>query len=161
MKARRSILKLEQFTILTSALETIPFEENVTDKLSEYLEALSIDIDFEILTPFEGIPKEKDYFMVSVRIHINEEAESGYRIQVEGAGLFSLPDDSPLEDNNSLRSDLMRSGVNIAITSLRNYIITITAFSPFSHYTLPAIDMNDLFSQKQKQKETLQSTDNK
>lgn len=150
MKAKKSILKLEQFVILKSSLNINPFLENLDSKVGEYMENLPIDIDFDILEPPKDDSEGKEHYMVSAKININEENKEGYNILVEAAGLFSFS--LANMPSKTEKSDLIFSGVNITITSIRNYITMLTAFSPFGQYTLPAIDMNDLIQKKKKNK---------
>ena len=56
--------------------------------------------------------------------------------------------DSLSEENK--KSLLQFSSVSIALSSLRGFITSLTANAPFGKYTLPSIDVNDLFNQKSK-----------
>lgn len=148
MLAKKSILKLERFSIVKSSCETLAFEE-FPDSIQDYMQNYSIDIDFDILeTP--NVPEEKKgVHFISVKIIINPEKKPGYHIVTEGLGLFSFPTDIQLNDDT--KSNFLLSGVNICITNLRSFISTITTNYPFDQYLFPTIDMNDLIEKKKKQ----------
>jgi preprotein translocase subunit SecB len=132
--------------VLKSSLNINPFAEDLKFNVREYLENLPIDIDFDVMNSPRADTEDKEFYMASVKISINEENQEGYSIVVEAAGLFSFSQDKM--PSEAEKSDLVLSGINITITSIRNYITTITTFSPFGQYILPTIDMNDLFTQK-------------
>lgn len=145
MRAKPSILKLEQFVLLEASFYVEPFGEDLPGSMSDYMNELPVDIDFDILMPPEDDEKEQRY--IPVKVIVNPENQPGYVITAEGAGLFSFPKKKVNEQD---KADLLLSGVNICITSMRNYISSLTVFSPFGAYTLPAIDMDDLHKRKQK-----------
>jgi preprotein translocase subunit SecB len=70
---------------------------------------------------------------------------------VEGTSLFEFnqTDEITNEDKASL---LNYSGLSITINYIRGFIATLTSFAPFGRYNLPAIDVNDLLSQKRDMK---------
>lgn len=153
MKIKKSILNLGQFSVAKSIFETIFPEENLPKNINQSIENHSIDVDFDVLIPSTESgesDQDKEVYIVSVRIKINEEKLMGYYIFVESASFFSFPKNNQIKEEE--KQALISSGVNISITSLRNYISNITTFSFFGQYILPTIDMVDLLKQKQEQK---------
>ena len=68
----------------------------------------------------------------------------GYLIFADGVAVFNLSSTSTLsaEDKESL---IQYSAISIALNSLRGFIASLTANAPFGRYTIPSIDVNDLF----------------
>lgn len=149
MKAKPSPLRIKQFTVLNSSLKTILIQDVDSEDIDERLLKLPIDIDFDVLNL--NAENQNEACMISTTIKINESDEPGYAIEVEAAGVFSFTDEDDLtaEDKKSL----VFSGISMCITNIRGYIISMTSSSAWGAYVLPAIDMNDLLRQKQKQVE--------
>lgn len=143
MKPQLSPLVLIDFAIINCNFEfTSPSEKsNLREIVEEYL----LDIDFAIV-------KENDNTRVFIKISINqgENKTPGYSIFAEGVAIFELSSKSLLSEDDK-RSLLQYSAVSIAINSLRGFVSSLTAHAPFGKYTLPSIDVNNLFQQKLKQ----------
>lgn len=140
MKAQFSPLVLIDFAIINSNFKFVPSTNDIN--LREISSSYEIDIDFAIID-------EDDSTRVFIKANINdvENQKPGYAIFAEGVGVFHLSKDSSLskEDKESL---LQYSAVSISLNSLRGFISTLTANAPFGRYTLPSIDVNNLFNQK-------------
>lgn len=145
MKAKKSILKLEFVSILKSICESHPFED-YPNNILEYMQDYDIEIDYDILTAEKDSNLEEDTHFISVKIEVNKEKKPGYYLFVETTGIFSLPQDADIKDED--RASLILSGVNMCITNLRGYITNLTSYCPYGQYVLPAIDMNNLLDQK-------------
>ena len=149
MIAKKSILKLEGFSIIKSICESHPFID-FPENMSDYMQNYQIDLEFDILTVKNESEEIEETHLVSVKIEINKEKKSGYYILVEGTGIYSLPKNIGLSEEN--KANLLLSGVNMCITNLRGYISNITSSFPYGQYFFPAIDMNDLIEQKRNSK---------
>ena len=141
MKIERSPLELIEFVILNSDLKFI--EPKKGDDIKQAFGQYPVDIDYDIRTDNQGL------FTIFITITVNKEGKKlpGYSVVTEGAGIFKihLSDNLPEKDCNHL---INFSAVSILINSLRNYIQTLTTFSPFGKYSLPAVDINHLLQEK-------------
>lgn len=146
MKAKISSLVWLNFALVQSHFEMIaPMQKGKKRKLNpeEYFRQYVIDIDFEILD------SEEDTFQVFTKIDINqiEHPITGYKIFVEGTGLFKINDSEDLPEGH--KKNLKNySAVNLLINRLRTHILQTTSLSVFGAYDLPPIDITDLFNQK-------------
>lgn len=140
MKARLSPLTLIDFAITNCEFKFIPPEEDINIK--EVAASYDIDIDFAILNDNENT-------RVFIKSGINNEGniKPGYSIFVEGVGVFQLLKENDLSEEDK-KILLQYSAVSIALNSLRGFIGTLTANTPFGRYLLPSIDVNYLFHQK-------------
>jgi len=142
MIAHSSAIKLEHFAVLQSHYE---FEQPKKElkNVQKVFDAYEIDIDFA-----HHDDEEDNTIHVFVKIGINQAKKTlpGYKLLVEGVGMFSLKEeDLPVEKINNLK---FYSTVSIIIGYLRNTLSGITASAPFGPYLLPAIDMQHLFALK-------------
>lgn len=146
MKAKISPLSWLNFALLQSNFQFIEPEIKPRKKKinpADYFKSYIIDIDFDIqdLSEVE--------FQVFTKININcaDEVEPGYKISVEGTGLFRIDPDVELPEIH--RKNLKNySAVNLLINRLRTQILQTTSMSVFGPYDLPPIDITDLFAQK-------------
>lgn len=142
MKPQLSPLILIDFAIINSSFKFIAPSDNsdIRQLVSEY----QIDIDFAI------IPEQANT-RVFIKAYVNQQETEipGYSIFAEGVAVFNLSDKVALTEEDK-RALLQYSAVSIALNSLRGFISSLTANAPFGRYTLPSIDVNDLFQQKAK-----------
>lgn len=146
MKAKISPLSWLNFALLQSNFQFIQPEIRPKKKKinpSDFFRDYIIDIDFDIQDT------ELNEFQVFTKIDVNtdEDLIAGYKISVEGTGVFRINPDAELSDahRNNLRN---YSAVNLLINRLRTHILQTTSLSVFGPYDLPPIDITDLFIQK-------------
>jgi len=142
MIAQSSAIKLEHFAVLQSHYEFEQPEKNIKD-IQKIFDAFEIDIDFA-----HHNKDEDNTIHVFVKIGINQAKKTlpGYKLLVEGVGIFSLKEEDLTEEKiNNLKFD---STVSIIIGYLRNTLSGITASAPFGPYLLPTIDIQQLFAMK-------------
>jgi preprotein translocase subunit SecB len=143
MKAQKSPINLEYFAVLQSHYEFIQPKKEPKD-LKKLFDLYELNIDFSHL------PEDSGEIKVFVKIGINnlKKPLPGYKVLVEGVGIFILTNNSIQEkEQENLK---FYSTVSILIGYLRNSISGSTASAPFGPYLLPPIDINDLFRQKTK-----------
>ena len=142
MKPKLSPLKLLDFAIINCNFKFLAPEDKID--IRSTFESYVIDIDFAIISESNGT-------RVFIKTSINQIANMlpGYSIFVEGVAVFDIAKTDSLAEENK-KSLLQFSSVSIALSSLRGFITSLTANAPFGKYTLPSIDVNDLFNQKSK-----------
>lgn len=150
MIAKRSKLKLLTADILESNIVFHPNSLKGGDVLKEMYE-FPVNIDFDVKND-----NRLYYVFVTITINNDESSDFGYSIDVTGASVFEFEDGISEED----KSDLISSGVNMAITNLRGYINAVTAYYPLGSFSFHSIDMNALFEAKNNQ-QTETSQENK
>lgn len=146
MKAKISPLSWTNFALLQSNFHFIQPESKLKKKKinpAEYFKVYTIDVDFDIQDLSE------DEFQVFTKINVNNEelVEPGYKISVEGTGVFRIDPDAVLPETHS-KNLKNYSAVNLLINRLRTHILQTTSMSVFGPYDLPPIDITDLFAQK-------------
>ncbi|PWG80651.1 protein-export chaperone SecB [Pararcticibacter amylolyticus] len=146
MKAKISPLSWLNFALLQSNFQFVQPEVKPKKKKinpADFFRNYVIDIDFDIQDT------NPDEFQVFTKIDINtdESLIAGYKISVEGAGVFRI---NPNEALSEAHRDNLRnySAVNLLINRLRTHILQTTSLSVFGPYDLPPIDITDLFVQK-------------
>jgi len=140
MLIKKSPLDLQDFLVTQNTFKFIPTDEEIdADHIfKNYL----IDIEYSINT------KDDLNFQLYVKIEVNASGESpGYSLTAEGVGIFLLGDGLSLDDKKRF---LNYSALSICINNLRSLFSTITAHYPLGKYVMPAVDVNDLVSQKAK-----------
>lgn len=152
MKAKLSPLIWLNFALLKSEFDFIQPATASKKKLdpSTIFEKYSIDVDFSNNIGNDGT------FQTFTKIEINREAdpEAGYKILVEGTGIFQIKSDIELPESH-IKNLQNYSAVNLLINRLRTHILQMTSLSVFGAYDLPPIDITDLFKQKDEQNKTL------
>jgi preprotein translocase subunit SecB len=142
MIAQSSDIKLEHFAVLQSHYEFEHSKKELKD-VQKIFDAYEIDIDFA-----HHDEDEDNTIHVFVKIGINQAKKTlpGYKLLVEGVGIFSLKEENLSEEKiNNLK---FYSTVSIIVGYLRNTLSGITASAPFGPYLLPTIDMQHLFALK-------------
>jgi preprotein translocase subunit SecB len=142
MIAQSSDIKLEHFAVLQSHYEFEQPKKELKD-VQKIFDAYEIDIDFA-----HHNEDEDNTIHVFVKIGINQAKKTlpGYKLLVEGVGIFSLKEENLSEEKiNNLK---FYSTVSIIVGYLRNTLSGITASAPFGPYLLPTIDMQHLFALK-------------
>lgn len=145
MKAKLSPLLWLNFALLKSEFDFITPQDNPKKKLDpiNFFDKYIIDVDFTNNVSDDGT------FQTFTKIAINyeDEPEAGYRILVEGTGVFQIKSQKELSETyiNNLQN---YSAVNLLINRLRTHILQMTSLSVFGPYDLPPIDITDLFKQK-------------
>lgn len=147
MIAKLSAIKLENFAVLQIHYDFEQPKHKPRD-IQKLINSYEIDVDFaHHEDDGDGTIK------VFVKIGINQakKALPGYKLLVEGFGIFRLGEDSLSEQQKY--NLIFYSTVSILIGYLRNSLSGITASAPFGPYLLPPIDMQELFKSKQSQNE--------
>lgn len=143
MKPILSPLLLKDFAITKNQFTFIPPDKEV-DKLEDLFNSYSIELDFDY-------GENDHYIAVAIEVRVNLSGDSdnlpGYSFIVEGSSIFEFQNTPELSDEDKA-SLLNYSGLSITINQIRGFIATLTSYAPFGRYTLPAIDVNDLLSQK-------------
>jgi preprotein translocase subunit SecB len=108
------------------------------------LEHLPIEFDFDLLTPKQ---EDDDFFLIKTTIKINKQRKknSGYIIEMKNLFLFSIDDEVTEQDKQNLQSF---SALSIAIAEIRSILFQMTSKAGLGSYTLPSIDLRDLFRKK-------------
>jgi|JI6StandDraft_1071083.scaffolds.fasta_scaffold126801_2 preprotein translocase subunit SecB len=146
MKAKISPLSWTNFALLQSNFQFVRPEGKPRKKKinpAEYFKAYIIDVDFDI----QDLSEEEFQVFTKISINNDEVTEAGYKISVEGTGVFRIDPNIELPDTH--RANLKNySAVNLLINRLRTHILQTTGMSVFGPYDLPPIDITDLFAQK-------------
>lgn len=146
MIAKRSPLQWNNYTLLQSffKLTDPPKDGSMQIQPAALFKDYTIDVDFRV----NKIPNGQWQVFAKVLVNWDEPNLAGYRIFVESVGLFSIQNENRLE-KKKLQNMAYYSTVNIMLNRLRSHITDITASSVLGSYTLPALDITDLFKQKQ------------
>jgi len=142
MIAQSSAIKLKHFAVLQSHYE-FEHPKKELKNVQKIFDAYEIDIDFA-----HHDEDEDKTIHVFVKIGINQANKTlpGYKLLIEGVGIFSLKEEDLTEEKiNNLK---FYSTVSIIVGYLRNTLSGITASAPYGPYLLPAIDMQHLFALK-------------
>jgi len=146
MKAKISPLSWTNFALLQSNFHFIQPENKPKKKKinpAEFFKSYIIDIDFDI----QDLSVVEFQVFTKITVNDDEEFEPGYKISVEGTGVFRIDPDIELSETH--RKNLRNySAVNLLINRLRTHILQTTSMSVFGPYDLPPIDITDLFLQK-------------
>ncbi len=146
MKAKISPLSWTNFALLQSNFQFVHPEGKPRRKKinpAEYFKSYIIDVDFDI----QDLSEEEFQVFTKIIINNDEVPEAGYKISVEGTGVFRIDPNIELPDTH--RANLKNySAVNLLINRLRTHILQTTSMSVFGPYDLPPIDITDLFAQK-------------
>lgn len=134
-----SYILLQSYFQLTNAPKNGPEQIVPAEVFRDYI----VDVDFRVNKEANG------EWQVFAKVHVNweEPIRTGYRVLVEGVGRFTIDGEEKLE-KEKLQNMAYYSTVNIMVNRLRAHITEITASSILGAYTLPAIDITDLFKQK-------------
>ncbi|CAB5506536.1 hypothetical protein [Bathymodiolus thermophilus thioautotrophic gill symbiont] len=142
MKIQNSPLQYQGSLLNSLSIKQfIPKQDKISLSMSDY----AIDLNFDILENANQVNE----FMVRIEIGINNKGKKipGYVISLKIDYLFQITSDDLDEATiNNLKS---MSAISIAIARLRSDLERITQPYQFGAYSLPSIDMQDLFEQKQ------------
>lgn len=149
MIAKRSVLKLESFSILDSKCSIVLPNEPIEFQPIADTETFPVEIDFRL-------EKENDVerYRIFVSLEINNctDKKNGYSIAVSGMGFFSIDETEQIEEKDKIQL-LESSGLSICITNLRSYITNQTSYYPWGSFTFHAIDVHALLKEKKEQEE--------
>jgi len=141
MKIQNSPLQYQGSLLNSLSIKQfIPKQDKISLSMSDY----AIDLNFDILENANQVNE----FMVRIEIGINNKGKKipGYVISLKIDYLFQITSDDLDEATiNNLKS---MSAISIAIARLRSDLERITQPYQFGAYSLPSIDMQDLFAQK-------------
>lgn len=145
MKAQRSPLLWKNFSLLRSFFQLTdpPKDGPQVIETTELFNRYPIDVDFKVNRMTNG---EWQVF-AKVLVNWTEPSQAGYRVLVEGSGLFAIEGEQTLPPDK-LHNLAYYSTVNLMLNRLRAHIASITAPSVLGSYELPALDITDLFKQK-------------
>lgn len=140
MKVKISEFKpLAQF-ILKSEFDTIHALKDNQEDVKKSLETRPFDVDFDIKQKKD---KEKDEFIIELRINNKKTRKAGYKIGIEAAFFYKIKGFEKME--HSLQDQyIFYTALPMAINHIRYYIATMTAEGIYGKYTLPGIDLKDL-----------------
>jgi len=145
MIAKLSPLQWNSYSLLQSHFQLTDAPKDGPKHImpAEVFREYIVDVDFRVNKEANG------EWQVFAKVHVNweEPIMSGYRVLIEGVGRFSIEGEEKLE-SDKLQNMAYYSTVNIMVNRLRAHITEITASSILGPYTLPAIDITDLFKQK-------------
>lgn len=129
-----SEFKMEGFSILESHFKV------VTAPPDSKLPELPINVDFETYTA------DPNLLRIVVVIDANRDAEfPGYSFSIVGEGVFTFPENSIDEEKSGYTN---YSALPLLISSIRAYIMNVSAYSFYGQYTLPLIDINKIIEKK-------------
>lgn len=150
MKAKKSPLKLLDFSVFESKFDFIPPNEESNEISDKDLQELPISFDFDQYEPKDGPENRK---IIEINIKINDSGKKiGYSMNITASGIFEVYDYENLEEKMIINL-LGMSSLNLMINNLRGYLINITTYAPLGVYVLPPIDIGDLIEKKKKKKE--------
>ncbi len=154
MKAITSNLELLNFVVIESNLSLI--QPKTDDFNHEVFKQYDLEIDFS-KSKENQVQDDELLFVVYVDISVNRtnNPRVGYQIQVKAAAAFKITGLGTLS-NDEINNLENISALSIAISSLRNYLSTLTAFGPFGKYILPTIKVGDLIREKVEQQNARQ-----
>lgn len=147
MIAKPSAIKLENFAVLQMHYD---FEQpkHKPRNIQKLIDSYEIDVDF---AHHEDDGDGSIKVFVKIGINQAKKALPGYKLLVEGFGIFRLEEQGISEQQkNNLK---YYSTVSILIGYLRNSLSGITASAPLGPYLLPPVDMQELFNTKKSQNE--------
>lgn len=147
MKAKISPLVWLNFALLNSTFQVVPYNGR-KKKIDpeELFKEFELDVDFFVKDSDE---EGDDTFQVFTKISINHGSISvaGYKIFVEGTGLFRITHTAEMPDVHKYNLKNY-SAINLLINRLRTHILQTTGLSVYGAYDLPPLDISDLFKQK-------------
>ncbi|SMM98097.1 hypothetical protein SPONN_844 [uncultured Candidatus Thioglobus sp.] len=105
----------------------------------------AIDLNFDILEEANNLNE----FIIRMEVDINNKGKKmpGYMISLKVDYLFQIIDNEL--DEIAISNLKTLSAISIAIAKLRGDLERITQPYQFGTYSLPSIDMQDLFAKKQ------------
>lgn len=142
MEIKRSKLKMDNFTMLSSNISTIAAEKKVSQ---EKLKNIPIDLDFDILNNKNNSSKIR--IMLEVRSNEIEEPLPGYSYSIICSADFNIKGLGKLNPKDQDRHVLF-TALPLAIAMIRSHLYNLTSNFPHGHYALPSIDLMDLFIKK-------------
>ena len=146
MRVELSNLKLLDFAVVKTSYDLVT-PENIDNIFSpEIFNEYPIDIDYTT-DLFES------QFRVFMDMNINclDNKLEGYTISVTGVGIFKFKDIEDISEIYIEKTGLGASAISITINNIRSYVMSITSYSPFGKYILPAIDLHDFLQKKAEQ----------
>lgn len=148
MIAKRSPLSWHNFALLQSYFKYVdPSPNKEPVDVESLFGGYVVDVDFVVKKPVGG----KRQVFTKVAINWQAEGDMGYKIFVEGVGLFGIEGEDSLPEE--VRKNLVfYSTVNMMLNRLRSHIHELTVTSALGAYMLPAVDVTDLFRQKAQKK---------
>lgn len=142
MEIKRSNLKLDEFTVLSSIITTIPSEKKITN---EKLKDIPIDLDFDILSNKSNSSKIR--IVIEIKSNEIEKPLAGYSYAVICSADYNIKGLGKFEQKEKDRYILF-TALPLAIAMIRSHLYNVTSNFPHGHYTLPSIDLMDLFQKK-------------
>ncbi|SMN11069.1 hypothetical protein SPBRAN_1309 [uncultured Candidatus Thioglobus sp.] len=143
MKTQNSPLQCQ--ASLLSSLSIKQFIPKQGIEKSFLMSDYAIDLNFDILEEANNINE----FIVCLEININNKSKKkpGYVIALKVDYLFQITGGEL--DETAISNLKTLSAISIAIAKLRGDLERITQPYQFGTYSLPSIDMQDLFAKKQ------------
>ncbi len=143
MKIQNSPLQCQ-----TSFLNSLSIKQFIPKQSIKKLFSMSdyaTDLSFDILEDANKVNE----FIVRIAIDINNKGKKmpGYVISLKADYLFQITDDNL--DESAINNLKTFSAISISIAKLRSDLERITQPYQFGAYSLPSIDMQDLFAKKQ------------
>ncbi len=119
-------------------------DEDIRDLFIQY----KVDVTFECLED----PTEPEGFLyeMSLRVNSGVKADPGYQIAIKTVGTFFIDNYTMIKPKQILHYKLS-SGLSLMIGSCRSALWNSTSMGPVGPYTLPALDLDALLTEKAKQ----------
>jgi len=144
MEIKKSPLEIVNYGALNITFNSILCEEEAEINIYQY----PIEVDFG-LTEIESDLKT---LFIKVWSNFDKKPGPGYSFSVETATLFKIENAEEL-DGQTMNNLLTYSILGIAYSNLRGIINNISNTGPYGRYILPSVDLQDLVSKKQKEKQ--------
>ena len=130
-------LVLKKFSITNSVILTIFPEKEQRVRLDK----LRLGFDFEVFTSSN---KDDTFdFIINFNIKCNEDEKPGYFMDLGAVGEFSLKNRKSLNEKTE-RQYILFTALPMVINSIRTYIQTVTALSPFGSFLIPALNLQEI-----------------
>lgn len=142
MKIQNSPLQCQASVLNSLSIKKFVPKQGIQESfsMSDYV----TDLNFDIL----DYTNETNKFIVRIEMDINNKGKKmpGYVISLKIDYIFQITDNKL--DENTINNLKSLSAISIAIAKLRGDLERITQPYQFGTYSLPSIDMSDLFSKK-------------
>lgn len=140
MKAKRSPLKYESFYVVNFDYK---FKYSDSEEITDVNQ-----LPYEVEVDFLHHEREGNSFNVYIKVEVNFKKEKlpGYSFFVEAVGGFGLQKEGLSEQ--AQKNLTLLSPLTMLISSVRGFILQVSAQGAAGKYILPSIDVYDLVNQK-------------
>lgn len=145
MEIKKSPLEIIDYGALNITFNSVLCDEKEEIDIYKY----PIEIDFGLN---ESENNQKMLF-IKVWSNFNDNPGPGYSFSVETVTFFRIENAEEL-DEQTMNNLLIYSVLGIAYSNLRGIINNISNTGPYGRYILPSVDLQDLVSKKQEEKQS-------